>query len=107
MLTTRGGRATCGRKFSGIGGNGSLLLRIRNCGLCGSVISRWLAMAESIGDLLLYAVSAWRDVTLESFSATFDEVYVRQAPSRTEGEPIRFRRSAALRALDSQAHVDF
>lgn len=64
-------------------------------------------MVESVGDLLLYAVSAWRDVTLESFSGTFDEVYVRQAPARTEGEPIRFRRSAALRTLDAQAHVDF
>src|SRR5437773_9550697 len=99
MPTTRGGRATYGRKFSGIAVNGSVLLRIRNYGLFGSVISRRLAMAESVGDLLLYAVSARRDVTLESFSETFDEVYVRQAPVRTEGEPIRFRRSAALRAL--------
>lgn len=64
-------------------------------------------MPESIGDLLLYSVSARREVNWQSFCETFDEVYLRQAGAQREGESIRYRRRAAVSTLDSLAHVDF
>ena len=60
------------------------------------------------GDILLYALSAWRETTWEAFKKCFDEVHRRHVVSshRVEQDTAAYHRWRALRMLSSLGHVD-
>ncbi len=60
------------------------------------------------GDILLYALSAWKETTWAAFKKCFDEVHRRHvvASHRVEQETAAYHRWRALRMLSSLGHVD-
>ena len=60
------------------------------------------------GDILLYALSAWRETQWTAFKKCFDEVHRRHvvASHRVERETAGYHRWRALRMLSSLGHVD-
>ena len=60
------------------------------------------------GDILLYALSAWRETSWTAFKKCFDEVHRRYvvASHRVERDTAAYHRWRALRMLSSLGHVD-
>jgi hypothetical protein len=61
-----------------------------------------------LGDVLLFALSAWRQMTWQGFRDAFDQLYERYARSGRglPSEPDRHERRRAVLALDALAHCD-
>lgn len=57
-------------------------------------------------DYLLFAVTAWRQMTWQSFKKTFDDLYLRYRDKDLRNDTAGYRAWRALRALESLAHAD-
>jgi hypothetical protein len=62
-------------------------------------------MPETQGDLLLYALSAWRATTWQTFATAADEVAARST-FRNDGRQLSATRSVSARMLGALGHVD-
>ena len=60
------------------------------------------------GDILLYALSAWKQTGWSAFKKAFDEIYLIRLSTEEirDAEPVHFERSRALRTLATLGHCD-
>jgi hypothetical protein len=60
------------------------------------------------GDVLLFALSAWKQTGWSAFKKAFEEIYLIRLSTEEihDADPIRFERSRALRTLLSLGHCD-
>lgn len=60
------------------------------------------------GDILLFALSAWKETGWIAFKKAFDEIYRMRLANEgnRDGEPVRFERARALRTLVTLGHCD-